>query len=294
MPTQSPPRRKVNKPPPRRTASQNRSTSPARRSPPTRSNRKVNPNTKDTTARQSTRDKRLIRKIDDLENSQPLGKYLLTRLLILASCGIVIFPNYAVIKTNELIASYNSIEMLPDIPLAGSQVYGVYRSRNGVSALVEGESATERVLRMISDEDTADLTVKGNAISQAQVENAQIILDVGIKEGASDEMLMVAIATSIQESGLENLDYGDRDSQGLFQQRESMDWGTIAQITNPAFAAKSFFRGIGTNIGLLDTKPEDGDIFVRSANVQRPQEDYRDKPRQWEQEAEDIVQILTE
>ena len=37
----------------------------------------------------------------------------------------------------------------------------------------------------------------------------------------------------MQESKLQNLDYGDRDSQGLFQQRTSVGWGTIAEITDP-------------------------------------------------------------
>ena len=40
-------------------------------------------------------------------------------------------------------------------------------------------------------------------------------------------------AASLQESKLQNLDYGDRDSEGLFQQRTSVGWGTIAEITDP-------------------------------------------------------------
>ena len=37
---------------------------------------------------------------------------------------------------------------------------------------------------------------------------------------------VIALATARQESGIRNLDYGDRDSLGVFQQRPSQGWGT--------------------------------------------------------------------
>jgi hypothetical protein len=52
----------------------------------------------------------------------------------------------------------------------------------------------------------------------------------------------VAVATAIQESGLRNLDYGDRDSLGLFQQRPSQGWGTVEEVTDPYFATRTFYR----------------------------------------------------
>ena len=45
--------------------------------------------------------------------------------------------------------------------------------------------------------------------------------------------------TAMQESGLRNLDYGDRGSLGLFQQRPSMGWGTPDQVREPAYAASN-------------------------------------------------------
>jgi hypothetical protein len=53
---------------------------------------------------------------------------------------------------------------------------------------------------------------------------------------------VAAIAAALQESGLRNLDHGDRDSLGLFQQRPSQGWGTPAQIMNPSYAATQFYR----------------------------------------------------
>jgi hypothetical protein len=52
---------------------------------------------------------------------------------------------------------------------------------------------------------------------------------------------VIALATAQQESRLRNLDYGDRDSLGLFQQRPSQGWGTPEQVQDPVYAAGKFF-----------------------------------------------------
>lgn len=87
---------------------------------------------------------------------------------------------------------------------------------------------------------------------QEQRSNAATIIRVGQEVGASARDILIALMTAMQESGMRNLDYGDRDSVGLFQQRTSMDWGSLQQIQNPEYAAKAFFLGAGTNKGLLD------------------------------------------
>ncbi|MGH3677970.1 MAG: C40 family peptidase, partial [Mycobacterium sp.] len=60
---------------------------------------------------------------------------------------------------------------------------------------------------------------------------------------------VVAIATAMQESTLTNLDHGDRDSVGVFQQRPSQGWGTPAQIMNPTYAATQFYQHLLTEPG---------------------------------------------
>ena len=59
--------------------------------------------------------------------------------------------------------------------------------------------------------------------------------------GLPDRAVVIALATAQQESRLRNLDYGDRDSLGLFQQRPSSGWGTAAQVQDPEYAAGKFF-----------------------------------------------------
>ncbi|HVT66786.1 MAG TPA: hypothetical protein VHF26_03480 [Trebonia sp.] len=74
-----------------------------------------------------------------------------------------------------------------------------------------------------------------------QAADAATIAGVAVREGLPSEALTIAYATAFQESKLENPDYGDRDSVGVFQQRPSQGWGTAAELEDPAFAARAFF-----------------------------------------------------
>lgn len=76
-----------------------------------------------------------------------------------------------------------------------------------------------------------------------KIANAQAIIAAGAVAGVGRRGLVVGIATALQESGLRNLDHGDRDSLGLFQQRPSQGWGTPQQVRDPTFAALAFFGG---------------------------------------------------
>ena len=83
-------------------------------------------------------------------------------------------------------------------------------------------------------------------------QNAQVIYRVGKQLGVSDYGIVIALATAMQESSLKNIDYGDRDSVGLFQQRTSQGWGTIAEIMSPVYSARAFFGGpTGPNAGKI-------------------------------------------
>ena len=88
-------------------------------------------------------------------------------------------------------------------------------------------------------------------------QNAQTIVSVGRGAGVNHAGLVVALAAAAQESGLRNVDYGDRDSLGLFQQRPSAGWGTPEQIMDPVRASRAFFGGASNpnpnmTRGLLD------------------------------------------
>jgi len=81
----------------------------------------------------------------------------------------------------------------------------------------------------------------GLQIVGEQLSNAKTIVTVGRASGLPVQAAAVAVMTAQQESGLLNLDHGDRDSVGLFQQRPSQGWGTPAQLLDPTYAATAFY-----------------------------------------------------
>ncbi|WP_112470606.1 heavy metal transporter [Streptomyces triticisoli] len=74
-----------------------------------------------------------------------------------------------------------------------------------------------------------------------QAVNAATIAAVGTGRGMPERAVTIALATALQESALRNIDYGDRDSLGLFQQRPSQGWGTPEEIMDPVYSAGIFY-----------------------------------------------------
>jgi hypothetical protein len=77
-----------------------------------------------------------------------------------------------------------------------------------------------------------------------QMSNAATITAVGVSRKVPERAVVVALATALQESKLENLNGGDRDSLGLFQQRPSQGWGTPEQIQDPRYASRKFYTAL--------------------------------------------------
>ena len=80
-------------------------------------------------------------------------------------------------------------------------------------------------------------------------DNAAIIANVGWANGFDEKGVTIAVATAIQESGLRNLEYGDRDSVGLFQQRTSQGWGTVEQIMDARYSSTKFYTALANVSG---------------------------------------------
>ncbi|HEY0813472.1 MAG TPA: C40 family peptidase [Pseudonocardia sp.] len=78
------------------------------------------------------------------------------------------------------------------------------------------------------------------SLSDEQRRNAATIVATARDLGAPPRAGLIALATAMQESTLRNLDYGDRDSLGLFQQRPSQGWGSPGQVTDPVYATTQF------------------------------------------------------
>jgi hypothetical protein len=73
---------------------------------------------------------------------------------------------------------------------------------------------------------------------------AATIAGVAARHRLPRQAVTIALAAALQESELQNLHYGDRDSVGVFQQRPSQGWGTTAEIEDPVYATTKFFAAL--------------------------------------------------
>ncbi|MFC5727967.1 MULTISPECIES: hypothetical protein [Nocardioides] len=109
-------------------------------------------------------------------------------------------------------------------------------------------------------------TVGGHTveITGEQAENASLIAAIAVRRGLPARAASIALATAFQESKLRNIDYGDRDSVGLFQQRPSQGWGSRERILDPVYATNAFYDA------LVDVDGYEGmEITVAAQRVQR-------------------------
>ncbi|MET8045935.1 hypothetical protein ABZU25_34370 [Micromonospora sp. NPDC005215] len=124
------------------------------------------------------------------------------------------------------------------------------------------------------------------ALNDEQTANAKAIIAATKKAGLPERAAVISIATSLQESKLENLghlgDMNDHDSLGLFQQRPSSGWGTPEQITDPAYSTTAFLKGLKQVDGWQDMPLTEAAQTVQVSA-------YPDAYAQWEQQAADLV-----
>jgi hypothetical protein len=145
------------------------------------------------------------------------------------------------------------------------------------------------VLRRVEPEDAGCRVTGGESqypLSLEQGRNATTIAAVGKLMGMPNHAVTVALAAAFQESNLRNLEYGDRDSVGLFQQRPSQGWGAPEQLLIPAFAAAAFYREL-ENVDGWEALP----VNDAAQRVQRSA-----TPRayaKWETHARDLAIALT-
>jgi LAS superfamily LD-carboxypeptidase LdcB len=71
---------------------------------------------------------------------------------------------------------------------------------------------------------------------------ARKIISIGKDVGANDRQILAALSAAMVESGIRNVNYGDRDSLGVFQQRPSMGWGSPEQVRDVDYATKKFYK----------------------------------------------------
>jgi hypothetical protein len=112
----------------------------------------------------------------------------------------------------------------------------------GVVALVRSLDGTIKLPKI-----GPECTVRADGevdLDWVQMANAATITAVGVRRKMPEQAVVIALATALQESKLENRDDGDRDSIGLFQQRPSQGWGPAEKIQDPRYAADKFYTAL--------------------------------------------------
>lgn len=108
-----------------------------------------------------------------------------------------------------------------------------------------GYSLLHHVQRLLQPEGcTATVDGRTVTLSTEQAENAALIAALAVRRGLPARAVTIALATAYQESKLYNLEEGDRDSLGLFQQRPSQGWGTRAEVLDPVHATNAFYTAL--------------------------------------------------
>ncbi len=85
---------------------------------------------------------------------------------------------------------------------------------------------------------------EGISLAASQAGIAATIAGVAQQRALPSRAVTVAYATALQESKLQNLDYGDLDSVGIFQQRPSEGWGPARLLEDPVYATTKFFAAL--------------------------------------------------
>ncbi|MGP3756915.1 C40 family peptidase [Streptomyces sp. IBSNAI001] len=146
-----------------------------------------------------------------------------------AGIGVVFLSPILIAGTGVMLAS--SADAVQSNGLVSSCLTGI-----------DTDKVTEQVGRILDGASGRDVHVEGLDLPAEQVPNAQTIVAAGLSLDVPKKGQIIALATAMQESRLRNLNYGDRDSLGLFQQRPSQGWGSAEQIRDPAHASQQFYK----------------------------------------------------
>lgn len=112
---------------------------------------------------------------------------------------------------------------------------------------------------------------------------AEAIITEGRRRGITENGIKAAVMTGLAESDLQNLPYGDRDSTGVFQQRDNGAWGTAEDRMDPTRAAGMFYDKLATF---------DYESMDPAAAAQRVQQSAFADGSNYRAEAEEADQII--
>lgn len=118
-------------------------------------------------------------------------------------------------------------------------------------------------------------------LEPGQAEVAALLAGQALARDLPPRALTIALATALQESDLENIEHGDRDSLGIFQQRPSQGWGTEEQILDPVFATNAFYDALLRVDGYQDMAVTDAAQAVQRSAFPEAYAQHEVRARAW-------------
>ncbi|WP_007027207.1 C40 family peptidase [Saccharomonospora iraqiensis] len=125
------------------------------------------------------------------------------------------------------------------------------------------------------------------ALDQEQRRIVSLIIGIGEDRELSPRAWQIAIQAGMTESRLRNLNYGDRDSLGIFQMRPSMGWGTPEQVTDPPYQVNKFYD-------VLESVPDWQGIRPGDAAQAVERSAFPERYHRWEAMAVHLVETMGE
>ncbi|OLZ72872.1 hypothetical protein AV521_07895 [Streptomyces sp. IMTB 2501] len=147
--------------------------------------------------------------------------------------------------TGAVVGLFASGPLLLAVPILaiGAGTASASCSTGGTQA-VDTSAVAAQVKAILDGGGKGTVSVPGLDDPAEQIPNAKTIQATGVAMNIPVRGQIVALATALQESGLRNLTYGDRDSLGLFQQRPSQGWGTANEVLDPVHASTMFYEAL--------------------------------------------------
>ncbi|MFL6090912.1 MAG: hypothetical protein ACJ71Z_12320 [Aeromicrobium sp.] len=126
---------------------------------------------------------------------------------------------------------------------------------------------------------TADVGATHAQIDLEQARWTTLMAAIAQRRGLPPRATTIAIATAFQESKIHNVDYGDRDSVGLFQQRPSQGWGTREQLLDPIYAINAFYDALAEAEGYESMRITDAAQHVQHSGFGGAYAEHEDYAR---------------
>lgn len=128
---------------------------------------------------------------------------------------------------------------------------------------------------------TVTLADDSHTLTAEQANNTALIAARSAQRGLPARAATIGIATAIQESSLRNINFGDRDSLGLFQQRPSQGWGSEAEIMDPYYSTDKFYEVLVTVRGWRELPITEAAQEVQRSAFPEAYGDHEPEARLW-------------